>query len=151
MIFFFLLYKMKAPRRCGCDVGSIPNEDAEVSEKRNSIRNAGRGRAKPRPSIRQAGCNAITNDWNCIPKNRICGQNKMVKCAQCSSNDRCETILLETSNFINFSVRGKGGRRRGSYFRFNRIAKSISNDKLSCIRNKKDESVAEKERNGRGC
>lgn len=35
---------MKAPRRCGCDVGSIPNEDAEVSGKRNSIRNAGRGR-----------------------------------------------------------------------------------------------------------
>lgn len=53
---------MKAPRRCGYDVGSIPNEDAEVSEKQNSIRNAGRGKVKAGPNIRQAGCNAITSD-----------------------------------------------------------------------------------------
>lgn len=74
----------------------------------------------------------------------------MVKFAQCSSID-VERFCSpnETNNSINFLAGGKGEegrRRRRSYFRFSRIAVSISNDKLSCIRNKRNKSVAEKRR-----
>lgn len=75
----------------------------------------------------------------------------MVKFAQCSSDDRCGTILLAKRNeqlhkLLGGKERGGGRRKRRSYFRFGGIVVSISNDKLSCIRNKRNKSVAEKRR-----
>lgn len=58
VLFFFFAWNKSS---VDADAGSIPDEDAEVSEKQNSIRNAG-CRAKSGPRIRQAECNAITGD-----------------------------------------------------------------------------------------